>query len=844
MSRTSRTDQASHPALNDERGPLGALADTAQRRIWLLETLHHVNAHIAQSDDIETSLHAITDEISRRFQFTTVAIGVIDDADIVFRGRTVETESKTFRLPISSGVSGRVARNAIGELVTDVALDPDFVALGGLVSREAAVPIFVNGHVYGVLNVEAAEDISLGVEELDVLQSVAMSLGVAIERSRQRTGERRRLRHLSALQHITGRFAGRERVDENVADILHEIAQAFDFDFVSLGFIEGDQIHFHASFDVYTASGYPVGTFPVSSGITGRVARTGEPAFVTDVTRDPDFVGVRSETTQEICVPIYAGGDVAGVLNVELSDRRRVDQGDFDIVKSVGDHLGLAIANQRRIAELEQLNEQWRTVERVTQVIAGKLLIREALADILIELERGFGFGTTGIGLIEGDRLVFHAVRQTLDPTSIVAEYVTTGIPMSVGVTGRVATTGMPALIRDVAKDPDFLPTSPGIRHEACVPIRVGPRTVGVLNVETTAVRPLNEHDIEILSVIADHIGVAIQKSDLYVAEQESRRAIEAIQRVSTIVASTLDVEEALQLIVRTLSEAFSYPHVSLRLLEDDHLVLAAHSGGVTLDMVRSIPVGIGVVGRVARTGRAELIADVDAEPSYLRSSPGITSEVCVPILCDGDLAGVLNIEGDRDRPVTTQDLELMKTFAQHAGTVLQNARMYARMQHLATRDPITGMANHREFQIRLREEIARATRSSRALSLLLIDLDSFKLVNDSHGHVVGDHLLRAVAQRLETGLREGDVLARYGGDEFVVILADADREAAEHTAIRLSTLMAAEPFPVGDGRHEYVTVSIGSASFPTHGASAEALIRHADDSMYGTKRRGVARPR
>lgn len=815
---------------------LDALANTAQRRIWLLETLHQVNAAITNSDDIESEFQQIVDEINLRFAFTSVAIGVVENGWIIYKGVTVDLNEEGNRHPISVGVCGRVARTGVAELIADVSQDPDYLNVSNLVTRELVVPIVVNGTVYGVLNIEASDDIPLGVEEFDVMKTLAMWLGLAVERSRQRQSEQRRLQNLAALQRITGTIAGRVKVERDFHDILADINTEFDFHGTTLGLLKDDHLYFYTSYSNIIPGAEPMAMLPITSGISGRVARTGDPAFIPDVSKDPDFVRFRDDLTQEMCVPVRVGSEVVGVLNIEMDDRRKIDEGDFDVVQTIADHLGLAIANQRRIAELERRNDQLRTVERIVAIIASRIIVEDVFPEVLAELERGFGFGSSGIGVIHEDRLYFRAIEGDPEHPRAAEIYAERGVSLGTGITGTVAITGEPLLITNVQDYPDYLPTSPNVQYEICVPIKIEGRTVGVLNVETPASRPLDTDDLEILTVIANHIGIAMHKSDLYEAERSSRRAVEAIQRVSNIVASTLNTNESLRLIVDTLSETFGYAHVSIRLLESGLLVLSAHSSGWTAERA-SFALGQGVIGRVAATGVAEFIPDVSKEPAYIASRPGITSEVCVPIVYNGELAGILNIEGDTRRPVTQHDLELMQTFAQHAGTLIHNARTYEQMEVLASRDPITGLPNHREFRTRLKEEIARAARRERSLSLMVIDLNLFKQINDRYGHLAGDDVLRAVGERLSSGLRESDILARYAGDEFVVLLPETDRDVAHRVAKRLESLVRSRPFTVGGEASAPVSLSVGIATYPTDATTALELIKVADDAMYSAKR-------
>jgi diguanylate cyclase (GGDEF)-like protein len=176
---------------------------------------------------------------------------------------------------------------------------------------------------------------------------------------------------------------------------------------------------------------------------------------------------------------------------------------------------------------------------------------------------------------------------------------------------------------------------------------------------------------------------------------------------------------------------------------------------------------------------------------------------------------------------------------ANEAAMALENARLYEEARALADRDPLTGFYNHRYVHERLGEEVVRAQRTRRPVSLLMLDLDDFKLVNDTFGHLFGDRVLVWVAERIRACLRASDVAARYGGDEFAIILPETDGEAARVIAQRIVEAFIAQPF-VADGRRPLpLGVSVGVAAHPGDGRTPTQLIAAADARLYRIKRSG-----
>jgi diguanylate cyclase (GGDEF)-like protein len=233
-----------------------------------------------------------------------------------------------------------------------------------------------------------------------------------------------------------------------------------------------------------------------------------------------------------------------------------------------------------------------------------------------------------------------------------------------------------------------------------------------------------------------------------------------------------------------------------------------------------------------------EVDAGVVPEPLFGRL-PGAGPVVAVPIRTAGRLIGMLVLaRGQGADAFDALALPLLRGLAEHAGTAIANVRLHEEVRRLSVTDPLTGVGNVRHLTTTLSREVAVATRFDRPLTVLMLDLDHFKQVNDTLGHQFGDVVLREFAHRVMTCVREMDTVARYGGEEFAVVLPDTDVAGGCRVAERVIKVVRAEPFQHGD-LWQAVTVSIGVASFPGHGRSATEVLHAADEALYAAKHEG-----
>ena len=332
--------------------------------------------------------------------------------------------------------------------------------------------------------------------------------------------------------------------------------------------------------------------------------------------------------------------------------------------------------------------------------------------------------------------------------------------------------------------------------------------------------------------------------NDGVIRELQQRTAeLELLCQTIRDLGSTLSVPEVIaRLLERTLVH-FDAEIGSVLQLDFDGTLRIVCSRGLPDDVVaqsRLLP-GEGISGFVLSSGEPLLIPDIETDPRFRRRNHEryyTSSCISAPLLLDSEARGVINVNNKRSREFfDTDDLVLLEAIAGHAVTALQNAGRFEDALTQARCDALTGVANHGHFWASLETEFTRSQRHGRPLSLALIDVDHFKAYNDEHGHLEGDRMLVAVAAALVANSRSHDLVARYGGDEFAVILPETPRDGAVQFAEKTRELL--ESSNLGGGERADLTISAGVAAFPDDGSSPSDVVKRADDRLYRAKAEG-----
>lgn len=364
--------------------------------------------------------------------------------------------------------------------------------------------------------------------------------------------------------------------------------------------------------------------------------------------------------------------------------------------------------------------------------------------------------------------------------------------------------------------------------------------------------RTLKDADIHIISALCKHAALLIENQRLHRDLSQKVKRLAVAYTLPGTVTNHLEYRALLQAILDKSAELLMAEQGSLMLIDQvtEALLVEVKKGiGDTIPEKLAIPKGEGIAGKVAELGESFLVQNLEEDPRFRqknRQHYKTPSFVSVPLKIEERIIGVLNLSDKTTGEVfDDEDLKLIQTFATHAAIVLDRKSLFNQteeLKRLSITDPLTGLLNRRYLQKRLEEELARTKRHERNMCLLMLDLDGFKLYNDTYGHLTGDRILKHVADVIIKSVRTIDVVSRFGGDEFIVILPETDLKLAIKIAERLNNDITKEALQTENSiakSESFITASIGIVSYPQHGETTAQLLENADKAMYGAKHEG-----
>jgi diguanylate cyclase (GGDEF)-like protein len=659
---------------------------------------------------------------------------------------------------------------------------------------------------------------------------------------------------LDTVLEVAGRLVTSHDREELFRMIVDETRRALRVDSTTIRILRGEQLEVAAwaGMPDDVAGGLP--SFRQDEGWPGEVIRTGRAVAWSDVRSVRgrgfdryagvyDFVGL-------LVAPLIHHGRVIGALSAVTQRERPWTRADVAFIRTLATHAAIAIANADLVEQTDARAAQLEMLQAASARLSRAGSVEQVGRTVVEETRRIIDYHNARVYLIEPPDLVvpiaFEGAVGAYERVDMALLHTRVGE----GFTGWVAQRGEALLVNDANGDTRgrSIPGTDDVDESMLVvPMRYDAVTIGVITLSKLGLNGFGPEDLRLLTILADQAAIAVESARLLGRTQDLAQELRRLLDMSADLSTSLDPRQVAELIAGHMARAMGVDEAAISYWD--------RAGGRVESLGYYPPLRPAEmepyfdVSRFPTTLRVleqqeTVLVDVNdptadpAEVELLRAD-GHQALAMLPLVAKGQSVALAELFSKSAITWNGELLELMHSMANEAAMALENARLYEDARKLADRDPLTGFFNHRFLHERLGEEVVRTQRARHPLSVLMLDLDDFKLVNDTFGHLFGDRVLTWTAELIRSTLRASDIPARYGGDEFAIILPETDTQEARSAAERILEAFREQAF-VGEQRGPVpIGLSIGVATYPTDGRYATDLIAAADRALYQVKRDG-----
>jgi len=535
--------------------------------------------------------------------------------------------------------------------------------------------------------------------------------------------------------------------------------------------------------------------------------------------------------------PVVVNKKSIGCLNLYYKKKFTFRERDLDVLKVFCDFSAIAIYNADLIKRIKDELKERATLENVSLILTSTLRLREVLKALISSAVELTGTTKGSILLVdEKKRRIVEAYNYNKKGKKF--ESYSSTARLNRGISGKILKTKQAISIDNLSKLRGVNPTAVKKKRKGVlvVPVLIEGKVIAILYVDSLKPRIFTKRDIRLVSALTNQAGVAIENARLYAQVERKIRDLSISYRISQALISTIDLNVLLSKILEELKEAFGYSNLAILLVdrESNKLVFKAATGYPEKIKKMMLTIGKdGITGYVAAKGRTYYSKDVLKDKHYIKGIANVKSEVTIPLKIGKKTTGVLNVESKEYNDFDEWEIKLLSSIAAQIANAIEKSRLYEESKMLSLTDPLTNLPNRRHFDIVVDAELRKSERYNRPLSLLLMDFDNFKQYNDKNGHIAGDKVLIEYAKVMKSYVRNIDLICRYGGDEFIVVLPETDEIYARGVAERIRKKIHNKSKKMG------ITLSVGISTYPVDGEEKTALIRASDKACYTAKEGG-----
>ena len=554
----------------------------------------------------------------------------------------------------------------------------------------------------------------------------------------------------------------------------------------------------------------------------------------------PDL-GLAGTTTVEgwhaddfLFLPLRGESGIIGHLSVDDPiDRAAPTLESIIAVAALANFAALAVERIYKVNELRKQKERLHGLFKFSRQLSQVQEIGSLCSLAAERLQRDMDYELCAIWLKEGADLSLEgiAAQESINEQEVPKKGLR--LPLSGdGLARWVIEHQEPTIVPDVRKEERYKKWIALTRSEVDVPIPGRNGALGSISVESRKLAAFGKQDLEILTSLANQLSVAI-------SNLKRREALAQINSLGQKLTEALDLDQLTADLISFLANQFNQQYVAILLYREKELVIRevnspnSEAGPTTGDR---FGLDEGIVGWVAHHQCYALVDDVQADPRYAEVFPGIRSELAMPITISGQLLGVLNVESEQVKFFDEEDRRFLEAIAAEGAIAIANLTAQEQLRQQAVCDPLTQLYNRHYFNEVIRFEIERADRYDHPVSLMMIDIDGFRAVNNRLGHLKGDEILCAVAKIIEESVRTSDRVIRYGGDEFLILMPETNGDSERvHTRLKEEIERLSRELPLNGLS---IGLSIGTCTrLPHDPRTLEEILEEADQRMYADKR-------
>jgi len=746
-----------------------------------------------------------------------------------------------------------------GELVNipDVREDHDYVPNWKAARSELAIPLKKGDQVIGVIDVQSTELNAFDRDDERLMGIFAERAALAIENVRLFEAEYYRRIEAETLREASAVVAGALDQDEAINDILQQLERVVPYDSASVQLLEDDYLEIVGGRGWPDPSGVLGLRFPIpGENPNSEVIQRSEAIILDEASEyhSPFSKPPHDHIRSWLGVPLIVRDKVIGMLAVDHTQPKFYNAEHVRMATAFADQVAITINTTQLLKKTQSNLAETQMLYR----IARELISTENLTELLQSLVDNVAahLPADRVSLITFDleaQGVLYFVKGGPGSENIIrADF----DELYGGLSGWVLRKSKPTLSPKGIPDPRENDVAQKRREETLcgsiivVPLLIRDRIIGTI----TGINKLDDPDftqreVDTLEVIANQAAIAIENANLLDKSQTTLAETQMLYRVAQSLIQAETLNDVLQSLVDNIAQYLPAHLAAINILDlgkreitnfvvsgmdiedDDKSDFDELMDGLTGWALRELETAV--------LPKGILDPRESAAGQKHKTDAGYGAIVIVPLAHRGTVLGSMSVINRDDQPDFTQrDIGIMETVANQAAIAIENAQLFEEIQWLATTDALTGTHNRRNLFELGRLEIERARRYKHPLSVIMLDIDYFKRVNDTYGHGVGDQVLHSLAQECLDSLREFDILGRYGGEEFAVILPETDCADACKTAERLRLRIEEKPFITTHGELS-LTISLGVAELDDDIPDLAILLDLADSALYIAKQSG-----